>query len=73
VGISIMPSSAKSGEALHFIAVEDLHLIRTVRVYAVAGRERSAAANTLLKMLRCADWTRVFLAPESGRAAATLQ
>ena len=32
VGVSIMPQSAKSGDALHFIAIEDLALTRTVRV-----------------------------------------
>jgi len=65
VGISIMPRSAKPVEALSFIAIEDLDLIRTVRVYAVAGRERSAAANGLLRLLRCADWTRLLsLSPD---------
>jgi len=74
VGISIMPRSAKSGEALHFIAIEDLDLIRTVRVHAVAGRERSAAANGFLRLLRCANWTRILsLAPESGGASPKLQ
>ena len=43
VGIGIMPQSAKSGDALHFIAIEDLALTRIVKVYAVAGRERSAS------------------------------
>jgi DNA-binding transcriptional LysR family regulator len=67
VGISIMPRSAKSVEALSFIAIQDLDLIRTVRVYAVAGRERSAAANGLLRLLRCMDWTRLLsLAPDTG-------
>ena len=59
VGISIMPQSAKSGDTLHFIAIEDLALTRTVRVYAVAGRERSAAANGLLRLLQAADWSRL--------------
>jgi DNA-binding transcriptional LysR family regulator len=67
VGISIMPRSAKSVEALSFIAIQDFDLIRTVRVYAVAGRERSAAANGLLRLLRCTDWTRLLsLAPDTG-------
>jgi DNA-binding transcriptional LysR family regulator len=59
VGISIMPQSAKSGDALHFIAIEDLALTRTVKVYAVAGRERSPAANGLLRLLRSADWSQL--------------
>ena len=59
VGISIMPQSAKAGDTLHFIAIEDLALTRTVKVYAVAGRERSPAANGLLRLLRSADWSRL--------------
>jgi DNA-binding transcriptional LysR family regulator len=71
VGISIMPQSAKSGDALHFIAIEDLHLTRTVHVYAVAGRERSAAANGLIRLLRSADWSRLLpFRPEPARSAA---
>jgi hypothetical protein len=30
--------------------------VRTVYVYGVAGRHRSMAASTLIKMLRAADW-----------------
>jgi DNA-binding transcriptional LysR family regulator len=72
VGISIMPQSARSGEGLHFIAIEDLALTRTVKVYAVAGRERSAAANGLLRLLRSADWTRLLrFTPEPMRATSS--
>ena len=58
VGIAIMPQSARSGDPLDFITIEDLALTRTVTVYAVAGRERSAAASGLLRLLRSADWSR---------------
>ena len=37
---------------------------RTVFVYAVAGRQRSMAASTLIKMMRAADWSR-----QEGKAA----
>jgi DNA-binding transcriptional LysR family regulator len=68
VGISIMPQSAKSGDTLHFIAIEDLPLTRTVLVYAVAGRERSPAANGLIRLLRSADWSRLLpFRPEPAR------
>ena len=30
---------------------------RTVFAYAVAGRQRSMAASTLIKMMRAADWS----------------
>ncbi len=69
VGISIMPQSARSGDALDFIAIEDLALTRIVRAYAVAGRERSAAANGLLRLLRSADWSRFLsFTPEANEA-----
>ena len=53
------PQSAKSGDALQFIAIEDLPLTCTVLLYAVAGRERSAVANGLIHLLRSADWFRL--------------
>jgi len=68
VGVSIMPQSARSWDALHFIVIEDLALTRTVKVYAVAGRERSPAANGLLRLLRSADWSRLLpFTPEPAR------
>jgi hypothetical protein len=38
--------------------VDGFEMDRTVFVYAVAGRQRSMAASTLIKMLRAADWSR---------------
>ena len=68
VGVSIVPKSAKSGDALQFIAIEYLLLTRTVLLYAVAGRERSAAANGLIRLLRSADWSRLLpFRPEPAR------
>ena len=40
------------------ISVIDLDLRRTVFLYGVAGRQRTPVANTLMKMLRAADWSR---------------
>jgi hypothetical protein len=66
--VSIMPQSLKSGDTLHFIAIEDLLLTCTVLVYAVAVRERSAAANDLIRLLRSADWSRLLpFRPEPAR------
>jgi hypothetical protein len=63
-----MPQSLKSGDTLHFIAIEDLLLTCTVLVYAVAVRERSAAANDLIRLLRSADWSRLLpFRPEPAR------
>jgi hypothetical protein len=42
---------------LKHVHVHDLDLKCAVHVYAVAGRERTAVASTLLKLLRSADWS----------------
>ena len=39
--------------------LEGLDVERAVYAYGVAGRQRSMAANTLIKMLRAADWRSV--------------
>jgi DNA-binding transcriptional LysR family regulator len=55
-GVGIVPrSSALSGDAVE-LDVDGLAIERTVYVYGVAGRQRSMAANMLIKMLRAADW-----------------
>lgn len=59
VGVSVLPASANISEELRFIKVDDLMIERPVVLYAAAGRERSAAANGLLKLLRSADWSDV--------------
>lgn len=56
VGVSIMPQSARTSDAVRFLPLEDLDLIRPVVLYAVAGRQRSPAAAGLLRLLRSADW-----------------
>jgi hypothetical protein len=38
--------------------VEELDLSRTIYLYGVAGRQRTAVASTLMKMLRACDWSR---------------
>ena len=57
VGIALMPESARGHAALRGVAVDGIRLRRSVSLYAVAGRSRSAAANGLMKLLRAADWT----------------
>ena len=59
LGAALMPETARSGSMLRGIAVEGLNLRRPVSLYAIAGRERSAAATGLMKLLRAADWTAV--------------
>jgi DNA-binding transcriptional LysR family regulator len=56
VGVSIMPRSARTTDAVRFLPLEDFELVRPVVLYAVAGRQRSPAATGLLRLLRSADW-----------------
>jgi DNA-binding transcriptional LysR family regulator len=56
VGVAILPESAPVSEKLCRVAIDGLNLERTVSIYSVSGRERSPAANALIKLLRAADW-----------------
>jgi DNA-binding transcriptional LysR family regulator len=57
LGIGFAPESSATSPELVALAVEGFKMKRTVFVYAVAGRQRSMAASTLIKMLRAADWS----------------
>jgi DNA-binding transcriptional LysR family regulator len=56
LGIGILPRSQPCGVNLCRVPVTGLALTRTVSIYAVAGRQRSCATSTLMKLLRAADW-----------------
>ena len=56
VGVALATKSGCMHEALRSLPVSGIALKRTVYVYGVAGRERSAVASALLKMLRAASW-----------------
>jgi DNA-binding transcriptional LysR family regulator len=58
VGVALTPRSTQSPASLVRIAVEDLALTRTVALYGVAGRQRTAVAAAMMKMLRAYDWSR---------------
>lgn len=58
-GISILPRSTATGAEARRIPIEDLGLNRTVFLYGIAGRQRSAIAATMAKLLRAADWAKV--------------
>src|SRR5262249_46751790 len=55
-GIGIAPRSSVLSMKSKQLDLEGLTIERTVYVYAVAGRQRAAAASTIIKMLRAADW-----------------
>ena len=58
VGVALLPRSTKAPDTLLRLMVEKLDLNRTVYLYGVAGRQRTAVASTLMKMLRACDWSR---------------
>jgi DNA-binding transcriptional LysR family regulator len=58
IGVAFVPRSSFSLARISRIPVSDLDLRRTVFLYGVAGRQRTPVANTLMKMVRAADWSR---------------
>ena len=56
MGIGLLPASVPSSDGVTRATLAWLDVRRTVCVYAVAGRQRSVAAATFLKMLRAAKW-----------------
>lgn len=59
LGVGILPESAQRSGTIKLLPIAGLDLKRTVYCYAVAGRQRAAAATTLIKLLRAADWPRL--------------
>ena len=56
LGASIIPRSIGTGYGFRMIAIADFQLKRTVNLYSVVGRERTAAAGTLTGLLLSYDW-----------------
>ncbi|MGH6736170.1 MAG: LysR family transcriptional regulator [Methyloceanibacter sp.] len=56
-GVAFVPRSTKNPESLARIPVTGVELDRTIYLYGVAGRQRTAVASTLMKMLRAYDWS----------------
>ena len=57
VGAALVPRSTQAPDSLARIAIEGVELRRTIYTYGVAGRQRTAVAAAMLKMLRAYDWT----------------
>ena len=57
-GVAFAPRSMARPETLRQAPVKGVELRRTIYLYGVAGRERTAVASAVLKMLRAADWSR---------------
>ena len=56
IGIAVIPDTSRIPQTLKRAVVEGLDARRTVHLYGVAGRERTAVASTIMRMLRGADW-----------------
>jgi DNA-binding transcriptional LysR family regulator len=58
-GVAFVPNSAPNPATLTRISVAGVDLERTICLYGVAGRQRTAVASSMMKMLRAYDWTRL--------------
>lgn len=56
IGVAMLPRTSPVPESLQRTAVAGLDARRTVNLYGVAGRQRTAVANAVMRMLRGADW-----------------
>jgi len=56
VGVAVMPDTSPIPPTLKRATVDGLDARRTVHLYGVAGRERTAVASAVMRMLRGADW-----------------
>ncbi|MCK1714341.1 MULTISPECIES: LysR family transcriptional regulator [unclassified Bradyrhizobium] len=56
IGVAMVPRTSPVPEGLKRTAVTGLDARRTVNLYGVAGRQRTAVANAIMRMLRGADW-----------------
>jgi DNA-binding transcriptional LysR family regulator len=57
LGIGILPKSTPLPAGLRTLSIEGLDLNRTISLYGVSGRERSAPASALMRLLRARDWS----------------
>ena len=65
IGVAVVPDTASIPPTLKRAPVEGLDARRTVNLYGVAGRERTAVASAVMRMLRGADWQQ-FIGKSSG-------
>ena len=56
IGVAVIPDTSPIPETLKRTSVAGLDARRTVHLYGVAGRERTAVASAVMRMLRGADW-----------------
>lgn len=56
VGVGVMPDTSLIPQSLIRATLDGLDARRTVHLYGVAGRERTAVASAVMRLLRGADW-----------------
>jgi len=56
IGVALLPESSAQAFGCAATAIDGLDVTRTVELYGVFGRQRSAVASGLVKLLRAADW-----------------
>jgi DNA-binding transcriptional LysR family regulator len=56
IGIAVVPRTSPIPRTLKRATVDGLDARRTVHLYGVAGRERTAVASAVMRILRGADW-----------------
>jgi DNA-binding transcriptional LysR family regulator len=56
VGVAIVPHSTVGSPKLTRAPIKGLDLRRSIYLYGVAGRQRTAVATALMKLLRSANW-----------------
>ena len=57
LGVGMLPESTTKSDRIKLLSIEGLDLKRTVYLYGVAGRQRSAAASALFRLMRAGDWS----------------
>jgi DNA-binding transcriptional LysR family regulator len=57
LGVGFLPAGALRHKALSCLSVNGLEARRQISLYTVAGRQRSIAAEALIKLLRARDWS----------------
>ena len=56
IAIAVIPDTTPIPQTIKRASVEGFDARRTVNLYGVAGRERTAVASAVMRMLRGADW-----------------
>lgn len=56
IGVAVIPDTSPIPQTLKRTTVDRLDARRTVHLYGVAGRERTAVASAVMRMLRGTDW-----------------